>query len=97
MMEEIILIELLDRTMHTLKRLIYRNCAYWHWRSVDNRRAHLIEVDAAGGESITVSAPYFTASAASSLPRRRQTLGGTDVGVHLALAGDADRHRLRLV
>ena len=56
-----------------------------------------IEVDSTGGESITVSAPYFTASFSFfTSSAASDALGENDVRVHLALAGDADRHRLKV-
>jgi hypothetical protein len=96
--QEVVFRKPLDRTVHALEGLIYRHRADRHRRSLDDRRTHLIEVDAARGE--------VHHGVGAVLDGQMQLLQffvdvagigrSADVGVHLALAGDADRHRLEV-
>ena len=96
--EEVVLIELLDRSVDALKSLINRHGADRNGGCTDDRGAHLIEVDAAGGEihhgiGAVLHRQLQLLHLLSGIRRIRR---GADVGVHLALAGDADRHRLQI-
>ena len=64
----------------------------------DDRGAHLIEVDAACGEIHQGVGAVFHCQLQllHLLSGIRSIRRGADVGVHLALAGDADRHRLQI-
>ena len=96
--EEIVLIELLDRSVDALKSLINRHGADRNGGCTDDRGAHLIEVDAAGGEIHhgVGAVLHRQLQLLHLLSRIRRIRRGADVGVHLALAGDADRHRLQI-
>ena len=48
--EKIVLIQLLDRPVDTLQRLIHRHGANGHGRCLDDGCARLIQIDATGGE-----------------------------------------------
>ena len=96
--QEVVGVELLNRAMHAFQRLIDGHRADRHRRSVDDRRADLIEIDAAGGEvHHRVSAVFHRQAQLGHLLIEIGGIGGSaDVGVHLAATGDADRHRLQI-
>ena len=95
--QEVVFRELLDRAVHALEGLIHRHRADRHRRGVDDRRAHLVEIDAAGGEiHHRVGAVLHRQLELLQLFTHIAGIGrGADVGVHLALGGDADGHRLQ--
>ena len=96
--QEVVFRETLDRAMDALEGLIHGHRADGHRRSIDDRRAHLIEVHATGGEiHHGVRAVLHGQLQLLDLFRGIGSIGGgADVGVHLALGGDADRHRLQV-
>ena len=95
--QEVVGVELLDRAVHALEGLIHGHRADGHRRSFDDRRTHLIEVDAAGGEvHHRVGAVFHRQAQLGHLLIEIGGVGGSpDVGVHLATAGDANRHGLQ--
>ena len=90
--EEVVLIELLDRSVDALKRLINRHGANRHGGCTDDRGAHLIEVDAAGGKVhhgvgaiLHRQLELFTSSAASTHSEKRRCWRSPYAGVPIAI------------
>ena len=96
--EEIVLRQLFDGAVDTLQGLIHRDGADRHRRRIDDRGADFIKVDATGGEihhgvSAVLDRQLELFHFLSGIRGIRR---GANIGVHLALAGNADRHRLQV-